>query len=77
MRLLAVAFALGTYALPPVAWADEKPAARPRQLSKADAEWVSKKYEEALIFGRAGKWGYNEAQGPVREILALSTRVLG
>jgi len=76
MRFLAVAFALGTYALP-AAWADEKPAARPRQLSKADAAWVSKKYEEALIFGRAGKWGYNEAQGPVREILALCTRVLG
>jgi CHAT domain-containing protein/tetratricopeptide (TPR) repeat protein len=52
--------------------ADETP---PRQLSKADAEWSQKKYAEAVAFGRAGK--FDEAQGPVREILDLCIRELG
>ena len=33
--------------------------------------------EEAVAFGRQGKWGHDEAQGPVREILARCTSVLG
>jgi hypothetical protein len=38
---------------------------------------VGKKYAEAVTFGRAGKWGHDEAQAPVREVLALCVRVLG
>jgi CHAT domain-containing protein/tetratricopeptide (TPR) repeat protein len=52
-------------------------AAPPRQLSKADAEWVSKKYAVAVTFGRAGNWGVDGAQAPVREILDLCKRELG
>ncbi len=47
------------------------------QLSPAESEWVGKKYAEAVAFGREGKWGHDEAQAPVREILALCRRVLG
>jgi CHAT domain-containing protein/tetratricopeptide (TPR) repeat protein len=54
-----------------------QPPAPPRQFSKAEDEWVGKKYAEAVTFGRQGKWGYDEAQKPVREILDLCTRVLG
>jgi CHAT domain-containing protein/tetratricopeptide (TPR) repeat protein len=57
--------------------ADQPPAAPLRELSKVDAEWVTKKYDEALVFGRAGKWGHDEAQAPVREILARCRSVLG
>jgi CHAT domain-containing protein/tetratricopeptide (TPR) repeat protein len=80
MRPLTLSSALAICALTlaaPAPGRAEKPAAPPRELSKADAEWVTKKYAEAVTFGRAGKWGYDEAQGPVREILALCTRVLG
>lgn len=56
---------------------DEPPAAPPAQLSKADAEWVAKKYDEAVQFGRVGKWGADEAQAPIREIVDRCTRVLG
>jgi len=55
----------------------KKPAAPPKQLSKADAEWVTEKYAEAVKFGRQGKWGHDEAQAPVREILDRCTRMLG
>jgi CHAT domain-containing protein/tetratricopeptide (TPR) repeat protein len=61
---------------PPVPEGEKKPAA-PRHLSREDARWVGKKYAEAVAFGRQGKWGHDEAQAPVREILALCTRVLG
>jgi CHAT domain-containing protein/tetratricopeptide (TPR) repeat protein len=54
-----------------------EPPPPPRQLSKAEDEWVGKKYAEAVALGRQGKWGYDEAQKPVREILDLCTRVLG
>src|SRR5215208_750699 len=65
------------------AWALAFPFPRPAgpapapQLSEADSEWVTKKYDEALKFGRAGKWGHDETQAPVREILDLCTRKLG
>jgi CHAT domain-containing protein/tetratricopeptide (TPR) repeat protein len=59
------------------AGADGPSAAPPRELPKADAEWVTKKYDEALVFGRAGKWGGDEAQKPVREILDRCRSVLG
>jgi CHAT domain-containing protein len=49
----------------------------PRELSKVDEDWVVKKHEEAVALGRVGKWGHDEAEAPVREILALCTRVLG
>src|SRR5262249_52820240 len=79
MRLLTLCFALATCAptLPPPGAAGQAPAAPLRELSRADAQWVRKKYAEAVTFGRAGKWGDDEAQGPVGEILALCTRVLG
>src|SRR5262245_39108296 len=76
MRLLTLPFALAL-ALPSPAAATQPPAATPRQLSKADLEWLTKKYAEAVAFGRAGKWGHDEAQAPVREILARCTKVLG
>ena len=46
-----------------------------RELSKADAKLAKELYAKAVAFGRAGK--YDEAQGPVREILELRARVLG
>ncbi|HKB06342.1 MAG TPA: CHAT domain-containing tetratricopeptide repeat protein [Gemmataceae bacterium] len=65
-------------------WVVAFPAIRPvpppapvPQLSTEDEEWRVKKYDEALKFGREGKWGYDEAQAPVREILDLCTRKLG
>jgi CHAT domain-containing protein/tetratricopeptide (TPR) repeat protein len=77
MRLLTIPSALVvcslTLAAPP--GGEEKPATPLRELSKADAEWVQKTYEKAVEFGRAGK--YEEAQGPVREILALVADKLG
>jgi CHAT domain-containing protein/tetratricopeptide (TPR) repeat protein len=74
---LPLALAISALTLPPPDEARKPPAAPPRVLSTADAEWVTKKYAEAVKFGRAGKWGYDEAQGPVREIVARCTRVLG
>src|SRR3954454_18826523 len=71
MRRLA-ALALCALTLPPAAAADP-----PRKLSQADDEWVTKKYDEALAFGRAGKWGHDEAQAPVREIVARCTAAVG
>src|SRR3954462_9363524 len=71
MRRLA-ALALCALTLPPAAAADP-----PRKLSQADDEWVTKTYDEALAFGRAGKWGHDEAQAAVREIVARCTAALG
>src|SRR5262249_22030781 len=54
------------------------PVAPVPQLSKEDSEWVVKKYKQAADeYGRKGKWGVDEAQAPVREILDLCTRKLG
>ncbi len=77
MRLLTISAALvvGSLTLAAPPGGEEKPAAPLRELSKADAEWVQKKHAEAVAFGRAGK--YEEAQGPVREILALVADKLG
>ncbi|HEX3147923.1 MAG TPA: CHAT domain-containing tetratricopeptide repeat protein [Gemmataceae bacterium] len=76
MRSLTLSFALVVLAVTAVGRAESPPAILP-QLSKADEEWVTKKYDEALKFGRVGKWGHDEAQGPVREILELCSRKLG
>ena len=77
MRFLALSSALviGALTLAEPPGGAKKPAARPRELSKADAERVKDLHAKAVAFGRAGK--FVEAQGPVREILALCTRVLG
>ncbi len=85
MRRLTLAFVLvtGALALTPSGAPGQPPAGAakksgpPRELSRADAEWVTKKYAEAVKFGRAGKWGHDEAQAPVREILALCIDKLG
>jgi hypothetical protein len=77
MRPLAVTSALAicalTLAAPP--GEAEKPAAPLRELPKADAARAKELYAKAVAFGRAGK--FVEAQGPVLEMLALYTRVLG
>jgi CHAT domain-containing protein/tetratricopeptide (TPR) repeat protein len=52
-----------------------QPSDRPRELSEVDAERAKELYAKAVAFGRAGK--YEDAQGPVREILELRTRLLG
>jgi CHAT domain-containing protein len=57
--------------------ADKPPVAPLHELSKSNSEWVTKKYDEALVFGRAGKWGHDEAQAPVREILARCRSLVG
>jgi CHAT domain-containing protein/Tfp pilus assembly protein PilF len=75
MRLLTFGLALTTCALGLAAPEPDKPAAPLRELSKADAEWASKKHDEAVKFGREGK--YEEAQGPIREILDLVVSKLG
>lgn len=66
----------GFLSVPGPIWS-EQPVGPPRQLSKSDDEWVKKKYAEALAFGREGKWGYDEAQRPVREIVGRCEHVLG
>jgi CHAT domain-containing protein/tetratricopeptide (TPR) repeat protein len=53
----------------------EKPATSPRRLSTSDAEQARQTYARAVTLRRQGK--FVEAQGPVREILDLYTRVLG
>src|SRR5262245_41474616 len=53
------------------------PAAPVKHLSKADAQWVTKKYAEAVDLGRQGKWGPDDAQKPVREILEKCVHELG
>jgi CHAT domain-containing protein/tetratricopeptide (TPR) repeat protein len=75
MSRLSSALALCLCVVPRVA--ADQPSATPRELPKADAEWVTKKYDEALVFGRAGRWGRDEAQKPVREILDRCRSVLG
>src|SRR4051812_8955536 len=78
MRPLAVAAALAAFALALAAVApaaDGPPPAPPRQLSKADAERAKELHARSVELSRAGKFA--EAQGPVREILDLYTRVLG
>jgi CHAT domain-containing protein/Tfp pilus assembly protein PilF len=77
MRFLLLSSALVVGSLPLAAPPGEakKPALPLRELSKVDAEWVQKKYQEAVAFGRVGK--YDEAQGPVREILARVADKLG
>src|SRR4051812_5347183 len=86
MRRLTPPFVVvaGALALLPPGTAGQPPAAGPtkfvgppRELSKADSDWVVKKYDEALKYGRAGKFGTDEAQAPVREILALCIDKLG
>src|SRR5262245_61483200 len=78
MRFLTLSLALiiGAAALAEP-WAAGQAPDAPKQLSKADAEWATKKHDEALVFGRAGKWDSDEAQAPIREIVALCTRELG
>lgn len=61
----------------PIPRLEAPPTAPVPQLSTADAEWVSKTYAEAVEFGRAGKWGHDEAQAPIRKILDLCTREVG
>jgi serine/threonine protein kinase/CHAT domain-containing protein/tetratricopeptide (TPR) repeat protein len=70
------AIAFPVVALPAPA-GQRKSATPPKQLSKDDTEWVQKKYAEALVFGRQGKWGHDEAQAPVREIVDRCSQVLG
>jgi CHAT domain-containing protein/tRNA A-37 threonylcarbamoyl transferase component Bud32 len=62
---------------PPAPGGQKKPVTPPKQLSKDDIEWVQKKYADAVVFGRQGKWGHDEAQAPVREIVDRCVRVLG
>jgi CHAT domain-containing protein/tetratricopeptide (TPR) repeat protein len=75
MRPLTPWFALATCALTLAARGAEEPAAPRRELSQADAERAKELYAKAVALGRAGK--YDEAQGPVREILELRARVQG
>src|SRR5262245_17879221 len=63
--------ALAASVLTLAARGDPKPAAPLRELSRADEQRVRELYAKALAFGRVGK--YEEAQGPVREILELRT----
>src|SRR5215471_18168694 len=68
-------FALAASALTLAARGAEKPAVPLRELSRADEQRVRELYAKAVAFGRVGK--FDEAQGPVREILELRTRVQG
>lgn len=54
-----------------------QPTSPHRELSKADATWVATKRAAAVALGRTGKWGHDEAQKPIREILDLCSRQLG
>jgi CHAT domain-containing protein/tetratricopeptide (TPR) repeat protein len=76
-RLLALAFVLAVGALTlPAPGAGQRPhPSPPRALSTTDEEREKELRSKAVAFGRAGK--YEEAQGPVREILELRTRTLG
>jgi CHAT domain-containing protein/tetratricopeptide (TPR) repeat protein len=74
--LLALSFAFAVGALtPPAPGAGHHPPAPPRKLSTTDEERLRELWAKAVALGRAGK--YEEAQGPVREILELRTRALG
>src|SRR5436309_39390 len=75
MRLLTLWLALTACALVPAPRGAEKPAAPLRELSKADAARARELHAKAVAFGRVGK--FEEAQGPVREILELRKRVQG
>src|SRR5438105_2217594 len=82
MRLHSLWFALGTCTLTLAPWVASvlfilHPSSfiLPQELSKADALRAQELHAKAVAFGRAGK--YAEAQGPVREILELRTRVQG
>jgi CHAT domain-containing protein/tetratricopeptide (TPR) repeat protein len=59
------------------AHADQPTTAIPRELSRADADWVARKHADAVVLGRAGKWGPDQAQKPIREIVELCERRLG
>jgi CHAT domain-containing protein/Tfp pilus assembly protein PilF len=76
-RLLALAFglAVGALALSASGVGQRPPASPLRQLSRTDEEWEKELRAKAVAFGRVGK--YEEAEGPVREILELRTRTLG
>ena len=76
-RLLALAFglAVGALTLSASGVGQRPPASPPRELSRTDEERERELRAKAVAFGRLGK--YEEAQGPVREILELRTRALG
>jgi CHAT domain-containing protein/tetratricopeptide (TPR) repeat protein len=76
-RLLALAFglAVGALTLSASGVGQRPPASPPRELSRTDEERERELRAKAVAFGRLGK--YEEAQGPVREILELRTRTLG
>jgi len=61
----------------PLPQSDAPSSAPVHMLTKAEQDWVNKKYDEAVKFGRQGKWGYEEAQKLIREIVDFCTRELG